>query len=224
MYIWLILAVSFAALEAFAVSKSVRRLEYIAKPAVMICLFLWLYTSTGLQGISFWFAVGIFFSLVGDVLLMLDRENLFLFGLIAFLLAHLSYITGFWEQIHTRSAWSLIALLFIGTGASRLIRRIVGAMQTNGHRQLTIPAVVYGIAISVMLYAAMSTIYDPAWKIKAALFASLGAFLFWISDVILAWNKFVAPVENGRVIIMVTYHLGQIGLIAGVISQLSKTR
>ena len=36
---------------------------------------------------------------------------------------------------------------------------------------------------------------------------------------ILAWNKFVSPVKNGRVLNITLYHLGQIGLIAGVISQ-----
>jgi alkenylglycerophosphocholine hydrolase len=220
MYLWLILALLFAALEAIAVSKNLRRLEFVAKPAVMVCLFLWLYSSTGLRGSTFWFGLGILFSLVGDVLLMRAGDDLFLFGLVAFLLAHISYITGFWQEIATASTWSLILLIFIAIGASRLIRRIAGAMQTNGHNRLIIPVVVYGIAISIMLYAAMSTIYDPGWKTNAALFVSLGAFLFWISDLILGWNKFVSPIKNGRVFNMVLYHLGQIGLIAGVISQL----
>jgi uncharacterized membrane protein YhhN len=92
-------------------------------------------------------------------------------------------------------------------------------MRAKGPRQLILPIVVYGVVISAMLYAAMSTMYDPLWKANAALFVSLGAFLFWISDLILAWNKFVTPIHNGRVFNMVTYHLGQIGLIAGVISQ-----
>jgi hypothetical protein len=47
----------------------------------------------------------------------------------------------------------------------------------------------------------------------------VGAFLFYLSDVILAWNKFVSPIKNGRIINIGLYHLGQIGLIAGVISQ-----
>jgi hypothetical protein len=35
----------------------------------------------------------------------------------------------------------------------------------------------------------------------------------------LAWNKFVSPIRNGRILNMLSYHVGQIGLIAGVISQ-----
>jgi uncharacterized membrane protein YhhN len=219
MYLWLILALLFAVLEAVAVARYVQKLEYIAKPAVMVCLFLWLYSSTGLSGNSFWFGAGIMFSLVGDVLLMVARGSRFLFGLIAFLFAHIAYITGFGKEVITISAWSLIALMFIAMGASRLLWRITGAMRAKGNARLILPVTIYGAILSVMLYAAMSTMYDPVWKTKAALFVGLGAFLFWISDLILAWNKFVTPIPNGRVLNIMMYHLGQIGLIAGVISQ-----
>ena len=219
MYIWLIFAILFAILEAFAVSRNLQRLEYISKPAVMVCLFVWLYTSTGLQGNALWFGLGVLLSLVGDVLLMVPLDRFFLLGLISFLLAHVSYITGFREAIVNINAWSLILLVIIALNVRRLIQRIVAAMRLKGKDQLVLPVVLYGIVISVMLYAAMSTIYDQSWKTSAALLVSLGAILFVASDVILAWNKFVSPVRNGRVWNMALYHLGQIGLIAGAISQ-----
>jgi uncharacterized membrane protein YhhN len=164
--------------------------------------------------------VGILFSLAGDVLLMFPREGLFLFGLSAFLFAHVFYITGFREEITTLSGWSVILLAFLGISASWLVRRIVGAIRRAGENQLVVPVVIYGAVISIMLYAAMSTMVDPAWKTSAALLVSLGAFLFWLSDILLAWNKFVAPLKHGRVFNIALYYLGQIGLIAGVISQL----
>jgi uncharacterized membrane protein YhhN len=219
MVIWLILALLFAALEAFAVSKNVQRLEYLAKPAVMVCLFLWLYASTGLQGSTLWFGIAILFSLLGDVILMLPLERLFFFGLVAFLLAHLAYITGFWTELRIINAWSLILLAIIAINASRLLRRIIESMRTKGQNQLVVPVAIYGMVISFMLYAAMSTLYDPAWKAGAALLVSLGAFLFSASDALLAWNKFISPVKNGRVFSLALYHLGQIGLVAGVIAQ-----
>jgi len=221
MYIWLIIALLFAALDVIAVSKNLQKLEYVAKPAVMVCLFVWLYSSTGLQGNTFWFGVGILFSLAGDVLLMLSfgRLSLFLFGLVTFLLAHISYITGFRDALGITNAWSLLLLVIIAINASRLIRRIIGALRAKGQTKLVLPVTVYGIVISFMLYAAMSTLYDPAWKASAALLVSAGAFLFCASDVLLAWNKFVSPIKNGRAFNLTTYFLGQIGLIAGVISQ-----
>jgi len=46
-----------------------------------------------------------------------------------------------------------------------------------------------------------------------------GAFLFYLSDIILAWHRFVAPISNGRLLNIACYHAGQIMLIAGVIAQ-----
>jgi uncharacterized membrane protein YhhN len=85
MYLWLGLVFIFALLEWLAVWKGWPGLEYFSKPAVMVCLFLWLYSSTGLQKNTFWFGLGILFSLAGDVLLMVSVDRLFLFGLVAFL-------------------------------------------------------------------------------------------------------------------------------------------
>lgn len=219
MYFWLALALLFALLESIAVSRNLKRLEYIAKPAVMAFLFLWLYTTTGLQGTTLWFGLGILLSLVGDVLLMISLDRLFLPGLAAFLLAHLSYITGFRAELTTVNVWSLILLAFIAINASRLLRRIVGAMRARGENTLILPVIVYGIVISIMLYAAMSTTSNLTWSPLAASLVSAGALLFVASDVILAWMKFVAPLKNARIWNIALYHLGQIGLIAGVVSQ-----
>lgn len=219
MYLWLILAILFAVLEGIAVSRNLEKLEYVAKPGVMLFLVLWLYSTTGLQGRSFWFGVGILFSLIGDVLLMFSLDRLFLPGVIAFLLAHISYITGFRDELATINAWSLILLIFIAINVSRILRRIASAMRARGEKSLVMPVIIYGTIISVMLYAAMSTIFDPAWKTSASFLVSLGAFFFCASDLILAWMKFVSPVKNGSVWNMILYYLGQIGLIAGAISQ-----
>ena len=217
MVLWLILAIFFAALEVLAVSRNVRKLEYLAKPAVVICLLLWLYSSTGLRGNTFWFGLGLFFSLIGDVILLSDK--MFLFGLIAFLFAHLSYITGFREEILTLTVWSLILAIFLAGSVGYLLLRIAAAMRAKGQNALVAPVILYGIVISVMLYAAMSTFYSPLWKNAAAFFVSAGAFLFCASDAVLAWNKFVSPYKTGRIWNISLYYLGQIGLIAGVISQ-----
>jgi len=218
MYIWLILAILFAILESLALWKNLPKMEYVAKPAVMVCLFVWVY-NTGLQGNMIWFGLGILLSLIGDVLLMISLDRMFIFGLIAFLFAHISYLIGFKNELMTVTAWSflLIAILFIS--AVRVMRRIVTAMRAQGQTRLVNPVILYSTVISVMLYAAMTTLFNPIWKSNASLLVSVGAFLFYISDLILAWNKFVSPIRNGRMLNIAAYHLGQIGLIAGVISQ-----
>ena len=219
MYIWLILTIAAASWEAIMIWKDSKRFEMLAKPAVMVFLFLWLYTSTGLQGNTLWFGIGILLSLVGDIVLLSYSNRMFTLGLTAFLFAHISYLIGFQEELLHPTAWSFILIFFIFINGLRLLRRILGAMRTTGQNRLVIPVTIYSLVISLMLYAAMSTIFDPAWKTGAAFFVSVGAFLFYISDLILGWNKFVSPVKNGPILNIITYHLGQISLIAGVIRQ-----
>ena len=65
----------------------------------------------------------------------------------------------------------------------------------------------------------MSTLSNQAWTPLGSVLVSTGALLFVASDLILAWMKFVAPLGNGRIWNIALYHLGQIGVIAGVVSQ-----
>ena len=214
-----ILALVFAGLESLALWRKMKGLEYVAKPAVMVCLFLWLYLSTGLQGVTFWFGAGILFSLAGDVLLMLSLDRMFVFGLLAFLLAHISYLIGFQNELMEFGPWSVLLIVMLSVSAVRVMRRIVSAIRARGQVRMVNPVILYSTVITVMLYAAMTTISNPEWSTSASFLVSVGAFLFYISDLVLAWNKFVSPIQNGRMINIGLYHLGQIGLIAGVVSQ-----
>jgi uncharacterized membrane protein YhhN len=219
MNILLVLALVFAALESLALFKGLKKLEWVAKPGVMLCLFVWLYLNTGLQGLTLWFGIGILFSLAGDVLLMISLDRMFMFGLVAFLLAHVFYLVGFQNELMEVNAWSVLLIVILAVGAVRVMRRIVSAIRAKGQNRLVVPVIVYSTVITVMLYAAMTTISNPAWSTASAFLVSVGAFLFYISDLILAWNKFVSPIKNGRMLNIGAYHLGQIGLIAGIISQ-----
>jgi uncharacterized membrane protein YhhN len=219
MNIFLLAAFVFAALETLALWKNSPRLEYVAKPAVMIALFLWLWTSTGLNGALLWFGLGILLSLAGDVLLMIALDRLFLAGLIAFLLAHVAYVIGFNTPFPALSTWGFILAFMIGISGVRVISRIIAPLHSKGQAGLRIPILLYALVISLMLLSAMLKLTDISWQAGAALLVAFGAFLFYLSDIILAWMKFVAPIQNGRIYNILAYHLGQIALIAGVVMQ-----
>jgi len=68
----------------------------------------------------------------------------------------------------------------------------------------------------------MLKLTDLTWRAGAAILVSLGALLFYASDILLAWNKFVSPIKHGRMFNIGAYHLGQIGLIAGVVMQFGR--
>lgn len=215
---FLLAAFAFAALTALATWTTNRRLEFVAKPAVMILLFTYLWTSVGLQGAALWFGLGMLLSLVGDVLLLwLDR--MFLYGLVAFLLAHVAYLVGFNSPTSPVSLWGLLLAVIVGLGGARVIRRILSSILEKGQARMRIPVAIYGAVISLMLLSAMLKLTDPDWGAGASLLVALGAFLFFLSDIVLAWNKFVSPIQNGRMLNIGMYHIGQILLVAGVVMQ-----
>jgi len=216
----LILAITCAALESLALWKGWRPLELAAKPAVMVFLFAWLSGVTGLKGAPAWFGIGVLFSLAGDVLL-LWYDRFFVYGLAAFLFAHIAYILGFNTPLPEVSTWGLLLAVIVGLSAARLLRRILQAVRAKRQGRLTLPVALYGAVITLMLLAAWLTLSNTDWDAGASLLVSFGALAFFASDILLAWNKFVTPVANGRLFNIALYHAGQIALIAGVVRQFS---
>jgi uncharacterized membrane protein YhhN len=134
-----------------------------------------------------------------------------------------AYITGFNIPLPVVSpTWALLVALVLAFSAARLLRPIVAGLAAKGKRNLITPVIVYGVVITLMLLSAMLTLFRLEWKATPAALVSVGAMLFYFSDVILAWNKFVAPIKNGRMMNMITYHLGQIALIVGALIQFTR--
>jgi uncharacterized membrane protein YhhN len=212
---WATLAL--AGVDWIATGSGWKSIRYFTKPAALGALLLWFLQVGGFGGVLLWFGLGLAFSLVGDVMLMLP-DRFFISGLIAFLLAHVFYIFGFGLlplPVHWGTLLALIVVLvagfFILRSAIRGIRRQPDA------QQLVIPTQIYGLIISLMLFAALLTFMRPEWPLQAAMYASLGAALFFASDSILVHNRFVKPIHFGDVLVMVTYHTGQILIAAGAL-------
>jgi uncharacterized membrane protein YhhN len=217
------LAILTAILEWLAVYKNWRKVEYIAKPGVMIFLFAWFLLTGGMRGPLFWFGLGILFSIGGDVLLLLPNEKRwFPFGLGSFLLAHIAYIVGLNQPPAPLNTITLGVALLVAVTAFPLINRIVRNLPKKGLRRLVEPVRYYAATISLMLYSGLMTLFRTDWLSIPAYLASLGALLFLVSDMVLAWNKFVKPIRRGRLALMITYHIGQMALIAGAVGQYGK--
>lgn len=204
-----------ATLDWYAVHKGWKKLEYFLKPITMVFLFGWLFTSTGFTGIALWFGVGILLSMAGDIFLMLPQDK-FIAGLVAFLLAHIAYIIGFTPNMPRITLPSILAIIVVAVIGWQLYVHISAGLKAQGKEKLQKPVLAYTIVIAIMQITALLTLFRPEWTKNAALTVSLGAALFMLSDAILAWNKFVKPIKNGRTINMAAYHLGQIILMLGV--------
>jgi len=213
-YEFLILAIIIAILDWIAVAKKWKRIEYFAKPATMVALLAWVGLNGGFGGWMLWFALGLLFSMGGDIFLMLPREQ-FIPGLVSFLIGHICYLIGFNSASAMFNAASLILLVVVLFTGFQVYRRIAAGLAASGNRSLKPPVFIYSLVISLMLFSALSTLLRQDWRIFAGVFASSGALLFFISDTTLAYNKFVSPLPNARVITMITYHLGQILIVLG---------
>ncbi len=212
-----------------AVVKGWKKIETIAKPATMVLLFGFLAVAGGFGATPLTcFGLGIIFSLAGDIFLMVSYTRIsnrwFLAGLAAFLLAHVTYIIGLNIPLgRTSPLWAIGIGVILALASARVMRRILSGLRERGLHRLIVPVVAYGTVITLMLLSAFLALYRIDWITNAAGLVSLGAILFYFSDITLAWNKFVTPIKNGRLMNMILYHLGQIGLIAGVVIQYGRS-
>ncbi len=212
----LLLTLAVAALDWFAVSRARRRIEYVAKPAVMVLLFIWLYLATGLQGAMLYFGLGLLFSMLGDLFLLFNGQGWFLAGLGAFLLAQLCYVVGFNLTPPGTNLFSIITAILVAVLASRIYRRLAAGLVASGQARLRAPVLAYILVISLMLVSALLTLFRPGWLGLPSLMAAAGAALFFTSDTLLGWKLFIAPMKHSDLMIIISYHLGQLLLIAGV--------
>ncbi len=213
-YGFLALAFLLAILDWVAVAGKWKNIEFFAKPAVMLALIAFLITKVGAQGHLIWFLFGLLFSMFGDIFLMLPKER-FIPGLISFLLAHIAYLIGFTTSIPEINLPGVILFLIIFITAYQIFTRIAAGLNASQNGELKIPVLLYTIIISLMLLSALLTLLRPEWRFLTAMSASLGALLFFLSDTFLAWNKFVHPIQHGNLIVIISYHIGQILIVLG---------
>lgn len=156
------------------------------------------------------------FSWIGDVILIFAdiAEIYFILGLVSFLIAHITYCVLFNKQIIGEIQ---INKVLFGLGslviAFYLTAIILLLMPNLG--DLKIPVIVYAAVISTMLLFAFNGYL--IWKKPGALYIFLGAITFVLSDSILAFDKFHAPIEKSSFFIMLTYLVAQYLIVVGII-------
>jgi uncharacterized membrane protein YhhN len=231
MIVVLVTALILAILEWLFEFKKNKLGIYLTKPAVMILLIIWLWYSVDVPNLLpdsnsssiIWFIFGLIFCLGGDVFLMLPKR-FFLPGLISFLIGHICYTLGFGVSIPASTSKitaMLIAFVLIAV-AWWVYVRLKSGMNLSGQERMRIPVLIYTVVISLMLYSALMTLFNPEWALLPSIFVSVGALLFLISDIMNAWVRFVALLPNYRLWIMSTYHFAQFCITLGVSLHFSK--
>jgi uncharacterized membrane protein YhhN len=213
----IVFALMIAPIDWFAVNRKWKKLEYIAKPMVIVILITWLLINGGYQGPTIFFLIGLGLSLAGDIFLMLPDEK-FIAGLVSFLFAHLAYIRGFSISGLHFSIGLLAVIVIVGLIGIVVVRQLLKGLTAHHQEKLRFPIIIYAIVISIMLISALSTVISPSpgWDFYPAIIVSTGAILFFFSDSNLAWNRFVNLVPHGKLMVIISYHLAQIAITLGV--------
>ena len=209
----------FAALDWVLISAGPRwrPLERVVKPAAILALMVWLAWRAALAAAwppaLNWFMAALTGSLAGDVLLSLP-PRFFVAGLAAFLVAHLAYAVGFnADGFPPATAWFWVAPVVVI--AAWLGARLVRGLRAGGQPGLVGPVLLYIAAIGLMALSALACLSRAGWPSSAAWLAGVGAALFMLSDGVLGWDRFVRPVRQRDLAVLIPYHLGQMCLIAG---------
>ena len=205
----LLLAAALALVDWVGVVRDDRHLRWIGKPGTMVALLAAAVSgSDGVaDGVRWWIVAGLVLSLAGDVFLLLS-ERWFVAGLGSFLLAHLAYIVAM-QQVGMAAGRLLAGFVAAGVVGIVVGRPIVGGAASRDPA-MRVPVAAYLLAISVMVAVAIGT--GEPWLIAAAA-------LFYCSDGILGWNRFVEGRRWMPLAVMISYHLAQAGFVAFLITR-----
>lgn len=218
----LLLFLLLALLNLWAEYTYSRILIFTTKPLLITTLAIWFFFETKSKNTLFrkLILLALVFSIIGDTLLMFvendpNRQHFFLLGLGSFLVAHIFYLSAFVKYpsnepglVNRKKWWITIFAIYLAFFNWFLLPDVPPAMQ--------IPVLVYSIAILMMLLSCLNL----NGKIPSEAFWILfsGAFLFMVSDTIIALNKFKSDefsIPFARIFIMTFYLFGQFMIVKG---------
>ena len=177
-------------------------LQYLCKPFATLMIVYWCHKERLIQNnrLTKFVFLGMSLSLLGDILLMIPLD-LFIFGLLAFLSAHIAYLYAFTSDTRLfQSKAGLILYLVIGGSIYLLLWPSLNIVLKAA------------VGVYVIVLAGMASQLFSRWKnfsTTGSTSGALGGLLFIISDGTLAVNKFLVTVPFSAIIILSTYWAAQ---------------
>jgi uncharacterized membrane protein YhhN len=199
LWIWSIAVAAIVAIGAHYLQLPL--LHWIAKPlATLLIAAMARSIATDETGYRRWIVIGLLWSTLGDVFLMLPGDY-FLQGLLSFLVAHIAYLVAFArrERLFV-SGWPFAAYALVATA-------VLAYLWPGIPAPMRIPVVIYVVALGAMAAQAAAI-----WRIRgdrASALAAVGGALFMFSDSLIAFNRFGEPFEASRLLVLASYWLAQ---------------
>lgn len=191
-----------AVVAIVAREKEWRRTLYFFKPLAMVFILTTAVLSARPVFTTYFYFIvtALCFCLAGDVFLMLP-ERFFLPGLGGFLTGHVWYVLAFTSEIgFGLTLGLLLPVIIVGFILFFIIAPSLGKMK--------IPVFVYTGVILLMVWQAWER-YIRLQR-TGALLAGIGALFFFISDSILAMNKFRSKFRHAHTFILSVYFTAQL--------------
>ena len=207
---WVMLAasVAIAAVDWFAVARDNARLRWLTKPGTILLLIgvtLALHPASNAQ--RYTFVLALLLCLVGDAVLLLGERG-FGAGLAAFLAGHFVFCAGFVIGGVNR-ALLVYAGIAVGIISLAVGGRIMRSLMQTGSGAMSLPVAAYLLALAAMVALGAATGRPAAFA---------GAALSYVSDGLIAWDRFVRPLPRSPLPVIITYHIGQALLVLSLVS------
>ena len=190
-------------LLVWAEFRSDQRQVYFFKPLstlLVIAVALLSFLAPGVRpGYTLGISLGLVLSLGGDVALMFKSNKAFLVGLVLFLLAHVVYSIVFTVPNGFHPHDLIVAAVLLALAVPTYLYLQPGLGRMKG------PVIFYIVVICFMVNRGFSAFFGNAFTTTQAWLMSLGATLFWLSDLVLAVNRFRHPFEANRLSLFLYY-------------------
>jgi len=147
--------------------------------------------------------LGLLLCLAGDVCLALPGEAAFRLGLASFLGGHLAYVAAF-SLVAPPPAWLTWRTLVVAGVSAAVFFRLRPRLG-----RLKVPVLAYVAAIALMVSAAWGVKAAPTLSPRGPALIFFGAVLFYLSDLFVARDRFVAPGWLNRLLGLPLYYTGQ---------------
>ncbi|MHA7863291.1 lysoplasmalogenase [Flagellimonas marinaquae] len=193
---------AFLAMLAEALGQTATYMLLKPLTTILVASLLLLGTQTRPSKFKGLMVLAFLFCLLGDILLLFPAY--FVFGLAAFLVAHLLFATAFLQLKGFRPHWiSFLVLYGIGTGLFLWLKPGLG--------EFMVPVGVYVVVICFMAWQGIGLFLKE--RSKTFVWIAVAVLLFMLSDTMIAIAKFKTDFDYSSIVILSTYWLS-IGLIA----------
>ncbi|MEZ4912113.1 MAG: lysoplasmalogenase [Saprospiraceae bacterium] len=180
--------------------------KMVVKPMIVLSLLGYYILKSQKQDVLMLLAL--VFALFGDIFLLFENDQFFIFGLGSFLIMQLLYTTLFIKDIKIHILSAFLSTIILG-----ILVVSVFLYLYDGLGDLKIPVIVYMVAISAMVWTSL----QREKSLNGHMYVLVGAMFFLASDALLAIAKFNGEWWGSNAMVMITYMAAQFAIVKGMI-------